>query len=164
MLRRPVRPFWSFSRSAFGWRTNSDLEKLQKGRTGRISIGVAYSQPNTPPETLTIMFQALSRFTVSPSMLVVLYDKPEPVKKSLWVTNNYGEDFEVESASSKEGYIKVLSQSKAGNRYQFSLEITPPADAKAGRFTDTFTVTLKGGETLAVPCRGIYKASTVTPK
>ncbi len=141
----------------------ADMDKLQKTQTGRINIGLAYSQPNTPAETLTMLFQALSRFSISPSMLVFLYDKPEPVKKSLWITNNYGEDFEVESTSSKEGNIKVLSQNKVGNRYQFALEITPPVDAKAGRFTDTFTINLKGGEKLGVVCRGIYKASTAKP-
>ncbi len=140
----------------------ADLAKLQKGRSGRITIGVAYSEPNTPPDTLTIIYQALSRFTVSPSMLVVLYDKPAAVKKTLWINNNYGEDFEVESASSNEGYVKVLSQNKTANRYQFSLEITPP-EGQTKRFDDTFTIKLKEGETLEVKCRGIYKASTTKP-
>jgi hypothetical protein len=153
----------SVEATQFVLQPKADTEKLRKAQTGRISIGLAYSQPNAPPETLTILFQALSRFSLRPSTLVFLYDKPEPVKKSLWITNNYGEDFEIESASSKEGYIKVLSQSKVANGYQFALEIAPPADAKAGRFTDTFTIKLKGGETLAVPCRGIYKASTTKP-
>jgi len=94
-------------------------------------------------------------------MLIVMYDKPaEPVKKTLRLTNNYGEDFEVESMVSKEGYVKVLSQKKIGNRYQFSLEITPPGE-DAKKFTDTFTINLKGGETLEVNCRGIYRAPKI---
>lgn len=141
----------------------ADMEKLQKTRTGRISIGLAYPQPDTPPETITIIFQALSRFTIRPSMLAVLYNNHEPVKKSLWITNNYGEAIEIESAASKEGYVKVLSQSKAGNGYQFSLEITPPPGEDIKRFSDTFTVNLKGGETLVVACRGMYKAATTKP-
>ena len=92
-------------------------------------------------------------------MLVVLYNKPqEPIKKLLWVTNNYDEDFEVESTSIKEGNIKILSQKKIGQRYQFELEITPPPGDDVKRFSDTFTVNLKDGKTLEVKCRGIYRA------
>ena len=141
----------------------ADVEKLGKSRSGRISIGLAYSQPDTPPETITIIFQAVSRFTITPSMLVLLYDKPAAsAKKTLWITNNYGEAFEVESAESAQGHIKVLSQNKVGNRQQFSLEITAP-EGESKRFEDTFTVNLKGGETLEIKCRGIYRASTAKP-
>ncbi len=141
----------------------ADLAKLQKIRAGRISIGLAYPQANTPPETISISFSALTRFTIMPASLLFVYDKAEqPVKKVLWLTNNYGEDFEIESASSKEGYIKVLSQNKTGNRYQFSLEITAP-EGQTKRFEDTFSIKLKDGETLEVKCRGIYKASTTKP-
>ena len=135
-----------------------DIEKLKNRKSGRINIGLVFSQSGTPPETLTIIFQALSRFTIRPSVLMVLYNNPnEPVKKSLWVINNYNEDFEIESTSIKEGYIKILSQNKEGNRYQFELEITPPGE-DVKRFTDTFTINLKGGEKLEVPCRGIFRA------
>lgn len=136
-----------------------DMEKAKKGRVGRISIGLAYSEPDAAPGMVSIMYQVLTRFTVRPSTLVMLYsDAPQPTRKSLWVTNNYGEDFDVESAASKEGLIKVLSQKKVGNRVQFSLEITPPEGEGVKRFSDTFTINLKDGETLQVPCRGIYRA------
>jgi hypothetical protein len=153
----------SVQATQFVLQPKADTEKLRKTPTGRITIATAYPQPGAAPETLTILFQALSRFSIRPSMLVFLYDKPEPVKKSLWITNNYGEDFEVESASSKEGRIRVLSQNKVGSRYQFALEITPP-EGQIQRFNDTFTVNLKGGETLQVPCRGIFRASTAKRK
>jgi len=138
-----------------------DIAKLQNRSSGRINIGLAYSETNVPPETVTIIFQALSRFTVRPSMLVVLYsNSAESVKKSLLITNNYDEDFEVESTSSKEGHIKVLDQKKVGDRYQFELEITPPTGEDVKKFTDTFTINLKDGEKLEIPCRGIYRAPT----
>lgn len=140
-----------------------DMEKLRKTRAGRINIGAAFSKENEPAETITIVFQALSRFTLRPSLLALFYDKPgETIKKSLWITNNYGEDFEIESASSKEGYITVLAQSKVKGGYQFALEITPPADESVKRFNDTFTIKLKDGESLGVVCRGMYKAATPT--
>lgn len=132
-------------------------ENLQKNRFGRLSISMAFSQPEPASETATIMFRVLSRFSLTPAMLMVLYDKPgEPVKKTFWLTNNYGEDFEVESTASKEGHIKVIDQRKVGNRYQFSLEITPPSD-NIENFTDTFTIGLKDEEPIEVPCRGIFR-------
>jgi len=134
-----------------------NIENIQKRSSGIINITLAL--PDSESETIRIIFQALSRFTLRPSMLIVFYDNPdESVKKTLWLSNNYGEDFEVESTVSKSGVIKVLNQRKVGNRYQFELEITPPTGEDMKRFTDTFKIKLKGGETLEVPCRGIYRA------
>jgi hypothetical protein len=77
--------------------------------------------------------------------------------REIWVLNNYGEDFEVESTSSKEGIIKVLCQEKVGNRYKFELEIIPPRLAEGKRvFTDVFYVKIKGHKTLELNCRGFY--------
>ena len=136
----------------------ADMEKLEKSRNGRININLAFLDPDESTETITIYFNALKRFSTSPAMLLLLYDEPgEPVKKTLFITDNHGEQFEVESASSKEGYISILNQEKVGKRYKYELQIsTPGEDIK--RFKDTFTVNLKGGETLDVPCQGYYKA------
>jgi hypothetical protein len=136
-----------------------DVEKLRKRTSGLINIGLAFSEPDAEPETVTIIFQALSRFTLRPSMLFVYYDKSEePIQKTLFIINNYGEDFDVESTTSKEGIIKVLKQDKVGDRYRLELQITPHSDQDDKRFYDTFTINLKGGEKLEVPCRGIYRA------
>jgi Protein of unknown function (DUF1573) len=138
-----------------------DMEKLQKSHKGLISVSLAFAQADTPPETFNIYFTVLPRFTVSPLMLICLYDKSQKsVMKSLWIVSNYGKDFDVETTTSKEGHIKVLSTRKLDNRQQFVLEITPPSGRDVKRFTDTFTITLKDGERLDVPCRGIYKAPT----
>jgi hypothetical protein len=151
----------SVKATQFVLQPNADIEKLKKRSNGRISIGIAFIGPDAKPETITIIFQALSRFTIRPSMLIVLYNNPtESIKKTLTVTNNYGEDFEIESTSTKDNHIKVLSQKKVGNRYQLELEITPPPGQDVKRFSDTFTINLKGGEKLEVPCRGIYRAPT----
>jgi hypothetical protein len=135
-----------------------DMEKMRNRSTGRINISVAFPEPDAASETVMIVFQALPRFSVRPSMLVVLFSTPEPVNKTLQITNNYDEDFEIESTSVKEGNVKVLSQKKIGKRYQFELEITPPTGDDVKRFSDTFTIKLKDGEKLEVPCRGIYRA------
>ena len=151
----------SVKASQFVLKPKADIEKLKRRSNGGISIGVAFPGSDAKPETITISFQALSRFTIRPSILIVLYDNPgESVKKSLSVNNNYGEDFEIESTSTKDNHVKVLNQKKAGNHYQLELEITTPTDQDVRWFSDTLTINLKGGEKLEVPCQGIYKAPT----
>ncbi len=143
----------------------ADTEKLQKSRFGRVSITMAFSQPESSSETADIMYRVLSKFSLTPAMIMVLYDKPgEPIQKTLWLANNYGEDFEIELTASKEGRVKVINQRKIGNRYQFVLEVTPPAGQDVKNFADTFTIGLKNEETIEVPCRGIYRAPTNVPK
>jgi len=129
-------------------------EKMTSNPNGRINIAL------THPDCTEIIvpFDLVPRFAMNPPSINVLNAKPnEPMQKELWLLNNYDEDFEVESTSAKSGLIKVVSQEKVGNRYKFNLEITPPETAsKAKIFTDTFTVTVKGGQKLDVVCRGFY--------
>jgi hypothetical protein len=143
-----------------------DVEKLRRG--GRIEITV------THPENclITIPFEVLSRFkTTPPTIIIYKAGLEKSVTREVWILSNYDEDFEVESTSSREGTIKVLSQEKIDNRYKFELEITPPAAMKGrkGFFTDTFFVDIKGRERLKIPCRMFYlrkaeKSSPATEK
>jgi len=135
-----------------------DIEKLRKGLNGLINIGLTHPECNL----VTVTFNALPRFRVDPAALIFLATEPQkPVTRPLWVLNNYDEDFEIESVSSKNGIIKVLGQEKIGNRYKFELEITPPAtESRSTIFTDVFFVNIKGGEKLEVVCRGFYSTRT----
>jgi len=72
------------------------------------------------------------------------------------VVSNYDEDFKVELTSSKNGYIKVLSQEKAEKAYKFKVQVTPPSSNKRRFFSDTFYVSIKGKDKLAIACRGFY--------
>ena len=131
-----------------------DIEKLRKVLQGRIDIGLTHPEC----DTVIISFDVLPRFEFDPRTLIVFNAEPQKsVTRKVWLLNNYGEDFEVASASSKEGIIKVASQKRKGNRYEFELEITPPA-AEGGKrfFTDVFFVNIKGGQTLEITCRGFY--------
>jgi hypothetical protein len=100
----------------------------------------------------------MPRFKINPQSLIVKAEPGKPATREVWVLSNYDEDFEVESTSSQEGTIKVLSQEKIDNRYKFELEITPPATEKGrkGFFTDTFFVNIKDGERLKIACRMFY--------
>jgi hypothetical protein len=131
-----------------------DIEKLRKRLNGRIDIDLTHPEC----KKVTIPFSVLPRFKISPPSISILGAGPQkPITREVWILNNYGGDFEVESVSSKKGIIKVLSQEKIDNRYKFELEITPPAaEGKTKTFSDVFFVNIKGGEKLEVACRGFY--------
>jgi hypothetical protein len=145
-----------------------DVEKLRKELGGSIEITLTHPESGV----ISIPFEVLPRFKITPpSLIIYKADMEKPVTREVWILSNYNEDFEVESTSSQEGAIKVLSQEKIDNRYKFELEITPPATEKGrkGFFTDTFFVNIKGGEKLKITCRMFYlrkaeKSPPVTEK
>jgi len=131
-----------------------DIEKLRKRLNGRIDISLTHPEC----KTVAILFKALPEFKISPPSINILGAEPQkPITREVWILNNYGDDFEVESTSSKKGIIKVLSQERIDNRYKFELEITPPVP-KGNRkfFNDVFLVNIKGGDKLSIICRGFY--------
>lgn len=138
-----------------------DMEKLREVSGGSIEVTLTHPEG----KVISIPFEVLPRFKVTPpSIIVYQAELDKSVTRELWIISNYDEDFDVESTSSQEGTIKVLSQEKIGNRYKFELEITPPATEKGqkGFFTDTFFVNIKDSERLKVVCRMFYvrKAET----
>jgi hypothetical protein len=134
-----------------------NIEKLRKRLNGHINISLTHPEC----KTIIIPYNALPEFRASPSVISVFNVEPQkPVARKLWILNNYNEAFEVESASSKKGFIKVLKQEKYGKRYKFDLEIMPPAaDGKLRTFTDDFVVNIKGGKKVKIVCRGFYAKS-----
>jgi len=139
-----------------------DIEKLRTGLRGQVEIDL------THPECKKIMlvFDTLAEFKLDPRIFYVREAEPKkPVTKKVWVFSNYGEDFEVESTSSKKGAVKVLTQKKVRNGYELELQITPPdTEAKRRVFTDVFSVKIKGGHQLQITCYGIYsKKSAKSP-
>jgi len=130
-----------------------DMDKLRKTMRGNVYIGV--SHPDC--DGAAIGFDVLSRFTIKPPLLIVFYlDSQKSIKRYVWILNNYREDFEIESTSSKEGFIKLVSQKKIRTSYQLGLEITPPAVKDKEKFMDEFFINIKDGEKLRIVCQGIY--------
>ena len=131
-----------------------DREKLRKGMRGQVEIGLTHPEC----KTVRIIFDTLAEFKADPRVIYVRDAEPrKPVIKKIRVLSNYNEDFEVESASSKKDTVKVLTQEKVDNGYQFELQITPPAaESKRRVFTDVFSVKIKGGQQLQITCYGIY--------
>jgi hypothetical protein len=139
----------------FVLQTRIDPQKMGPISNGRIEIAV--TNPESP--SLTIPFKVLQKYKVDPPAINVLNAEPgKVVQRELWLLNNYEDDFEIVLTSSREGIIKVVNQEKFGNRYKFSIEITPPqAKSTARMFTDTLSIGTKDGETINVACRGFYQ-------
>jgi hypothetical protein len=131
-----------------------DMEKLQQQPNG--SVEISLTRPGYAK--ITIPYSTLPRFKVNPPVFIIFDAKPQkPVKRDVWVLNNYGEDFEIASASSKNGAIKILSQEEISNGYHLEAEITPPANESEQKiFTDTLTIDIKDNEPLKITCRGFY--------
>jgi len=130
-----------------------NMDRLRSGLSGLVQIKL------THPECaeITIPFSALPKYKITPPQIIVLKPDPEkPIVRKIWILSNYSEDFEVESTSAKNNLIKVLNQTKIASGYQFEVQITPPAPEETKRFSDTFVINLKNGETLSILLRGFY--------
>ncbi len=131
-----------------------DMEKLNNNLKGRINISLTHPEE----KEARIFFDVLPKFTIRPPLIIAFKVEPQkPILRKITVLNNYGGDFEIESASSKDNTVKVLSQKKIRNGYQFEVEIMPPPAEGKTQFIDVFFVKIKGGDGLRVVCRGFYK-------
>jgi len=139
----------------FVLQTKIDSQKMGSSLTGRIDI--ALTHPDC--KTITIPFNVLSRFrAVTPAINGINAEKGKMIKKVLWILENYEQDFEIDSVTSKAGIIKVAHQEKMGNRYKIDLEIMPPSASQgtARMFTDTLSISMKDGDKIDVICRGFF--------
>jgi hypothetical protein len=135
-----------------------DPEKLRRGLKGQVEIGLTHPLC----KKVDIIFDTLPEFKVDPRVVYVREAVPQkPVTKQVRIFSNYNEEFEIESATSQKGSVKVLKEEKISNGYLFELEITPPALGSTRRvFTDVFSVKLKGGQVMQITCYGIFARKT----
>jgi hypothetical protein len=128
-------------------------EKLKVRSAGYININLTHPAC----ATVYIYFSTLLEFEFKPRSIIVFNPEPQkPLIKKVSLVSNYNEDFEVESTSSQNGLVKVLSQEKTADGYQFEVEITAPPADDTGGFSDMLYVNLEGGEKLAIKCYGRY--------
>ena len=136
-----------------------DMEKIRKHKSGQITINLSHPQQ----KSLTIAYNVVPRFKITPPVLTTFKAEPKKsVSKEVYILNNYDEDFEVESVTSKNGLITVVSQEKIdASRSKIALEIIPPEKkGKKRNFTDQLIIKIKDGETLTIKCIGTYAKKT----
>jgi hypothetical protein len=135
-----------------------DMMKLESLSIGRFDIGLSHPECKTVSGT----FDAPPRFSTSPrSITIYQASSQKSITKTVQVISNYNEEFEIESAVSKEGIITVRNPKKIRNGYEFELEIVPPASQDKSRvFSDVFAVNIKGAGTLEIACNGFYPGAS----
>lgn len=131
-----------------------DMAKLEHNMKGDLDVVITHPEMNL----VSVPFEVLSKYTLNPPLIIALNAKPgERILRKVWVFNNYNQEFEIGSITSKNNYIKVLNQDKVENGYQFELQITPPPvpEGKNG-FSDELDIQIKNGEKLKIGCNGYY--------
>ena len=150
----------AFRKTLFVLRPKIDPQKLRHALNGQIRIGLTHPQCNS----VNISYSSLPRFKLKPPTLVLFRAQPnKPVRRTVYVLNNYNENFQIESATSGD-VIKILSRKKIHNGYRFDLQITPPPPLDEAKFfTDVFTVATTDGGKFSIPCRGFYPPKPSPP-
>jgi len=140
-----------------------DIEKLKKNLKGNIRIDVTHPQSSQ----INIPFSTLPLFEVSGSRIVIQNADPEkPVIKNIWAKSNYDDKIEIESISSLNGHMKVLSQQREDNSVKLEIQVTPPAQTDKSKryFRDELKIEVKGGDDLTIRCNGWYPRKKTAKK
>jgi len=110
----------SVKKTKFVLQPKVNVAKLQKNPNGRIEISLTHPECGN----IALFFAVVPEFKATPPGLFVFKAEPgKSIKKEVIVFNNHGEDFEVESASSDKGIIKVISRSPEPSRRGSNLHL-----------------------------------------
>lgn len=141
-----------------------DMAKLETTLNGVVEIGLTHPEC----KKITVAMKTLPKFTLSPSSITVRGAAPNTaINRRIRIMNNYGEPFNLETATSKNGSVKVLSNTiLPDNRgYELELQITPPAtEDRRKAFLEEFSLALSSGLQLNIPCYVFYVGATEKPK
>jgi len=137
-----------------------NMASLENTPRGVIEIGLSHPECRK----VTVSVNALPRFRVAPASITVRgVEANKPIARKVRILSNYNEPFELQSASSQNGSVKILSNVVVSDGYELELEITPPAD-RTRVSSESFFVNIKGGGQLEIPCRVFYSGTPTSPR
>ncbi len=130
------------------------MEKLQRNLRGQIIISLTHPECSN----VRLLYDVLPEFTINPVQLMLFNLKAnQGIQRDIWILANYDDEFEIESVSSQKGTVKLLEQTKKGNRYQLRVEVTPPVpENERSVLSDVLEVKVKGKDKLSIAVRGFY--------
>ncbi|MHC4105363.1 MAG: DUF1573 domain-containing protein [Planctomycetota bacterium] len=141
-----------------------DMAKLKKNLKGNIKIAVTHPDSGN----INIPYSTLTLFEISRPRIVIQNADPEkPVDKTVWITSNYGDKIEIESISSLNGHMEVLSRENEENGVKLEVRVTPPAQANKSKryFRDELKIKIKDNrDDLLVRCNGWYPRTSAKSK
>ena len=129
-----------------------DMTKFTNKMLGGV-INITLSHPKA--KLLKVNYAIKPLWITSPAKFLIMDAKPgETTQRSLFIKSNYGEKAEVESVTSRFGFIKVVSQKQDGNGVRMLVDIKlPEATDRPQRFVkDTLNIKLKTGDALDISC------------
>ncbi len=141
-----------------------DMAKLKKNLKGNIKIAVTHPDSGN----INIPYSTLALFEISrPRIVIQNADPQKPVDKTVWITSNYGDKIEIESISSLNGHMEVLSREHEENGVKLEVRVTPPAQANKSKryFRDELKIKIKDNrDDLLVRCNGWYPRTSAKSK
>lgn len=136
-----------------------DMAQLAGAPEGAFRINL--SHPDC--KVVSGSFYTPPRFSISPRRIIVNNANPSrTVVKTINITSNYSEDFDVQPSSSRRGVVNILNTQKTRNGYQVTVGINPPASKKGDKmFSENINLSLPGIDTFTVQCNGYYPGTVI---
>ncbi len=151
----------SVKATKFVLRPQVDFAKLQGVPAGLAVIGLTHPESGQ----VSVYFRSVPDFKLTPQSLMVMNAEPQkPITRKVYVESNYGEEFDVESVSSKNGFARLIDKGKIGSRYQLEVELVPPATEATGGFDDLLSVNLRDGRKLQLRAYGRFANQPVAAR
>jgi hypothetical protein len=133
-----------------------DIQKLNQFTTGVIRITTTHPQAGQ----LVVRYTAKPMYEVTnPRYILQNVEPGTAIIRENLIRSNYGKPAEIESVTSRNGYMEIAEQQADGDHIKLSIKITPPSqDASTRRYiTDELKITLKGGYNLSIRCSGWFR-------
>ena len=95
----------------------------------------------------------------NPRYILQNVEPGEPILRENLIRSNYGKPAEIESVTSRNGYMEIEKQEQDGDHIKLTVKITPPNQNPSARryVTDELTIILKDGHKLAIRCSGWFR-------
>jgi hypothetical protein len=152
----------SLQATEFTLRPTIDTGQLEKYPTGTLLLTLTHPEC----EGVRIAYRAVPEFEFSPPAITLFNADPNrPVQREVWLSNNYGQAFEIASCASTANLVQVTEKERVvapdaqSFRYRLQLSIQPLPLPRSGTqrvFEDTLSVRLTNGSLLQLPCRIFY--------
>ena len=145
-------------KSEFVLKLKVDTQKLRKHPTGSIQIELTHPGQRS----ISIPYEAIPKFQAQPSKLLLTKLEPgKPQTGQILITSTDGEPFKIDSASSKKGFVKVISKQPRDKGIELTVQATAPTKKEHLLYlSDELEIKTNNGETITVPYIGLYRRST----
>lgn len=134
-----------------------NTQKLSEFPTGAIQIQTTHPRSGT----LLVRYNATPMYELSNPRYILQDIIPgEPILRDNLIRSNYGKKAEIESVTSRNGYMEIKSAEPEDNHLNLVIKITPPErESSSLRYiTDEMTITMKDGSKLSIRSSGWFKA------